>query len=445
MVTPPGTLATIVIVAFYYTAILTVFNRLYHFRPTIGSVALPFLWVGLEYFRTLSEFAFPWSDLGYTQSYYLYVMQIVSVLSVHGLSLIIVSVNVLLSLVLRNSVDPARRVTALLVSLASVAALVAYGWVAVPTWPLPGEYKVALLQGAVPIEEKWKQDNEEHSFKLYDSLTRAVDDTSVQLYIWPETAAPSYLSHDKKAQRRILSIASRSGANHLVGGLGAHVQPGKTKTFNSCFQFSPDGRSTVRYDKVKLVPFSEHVPYQDHLFFLQKGALKEYLTFIDNSGVQWWSDFYPGDSAVLFDLPNARYAVQICFESTFPEFVRGMVLDGTDFLVGITNDTWFGESVGIHMHSRIFLTRCIENRIWGARLANSGITYIVDGHGRIREELELGTVGFLKGDLGILEEYSFFTRHGDLVGRLSLLITMSLVGILLTIWIIRKIRYRLFS
>jgi apolipoprotein N-acyltransferase len=438
MVTPPGTLAIIVIVAFYYTAILVVFNKLYRLRPILGSVALPFLWVGLEYFRTLSEFAFPWSDLGYTQSYYLYMMQIVSIISVHGLSLLMVIANVFLFQILRTRLQPARRLTALFLSLGIVLGLTAYGWIVIPAYPSPGDYKVAMLQGAVPIETKWQVDNQEYSYQLYDSLTKSVDDTTVNLYIWPETSAPCYLSHNRAAQRRLFDIATQSGRPHLVGALGVRGESGRTKAYNSCFQLYPEGGEMTRYDKVKLVPFSEHVPYQDYLPFLQKGALKEYLTFIDMWGVQWWSDFYPGDSAVVFDLPDARYAVQICFESTFPEYVRQTVLDGADFLVGITNDTWFGESVGIHMHSRIFLSRCIENRIWGARIANSGITYIVDGFGRIREELDIGAVGVLKGDLKILEEYSVFTRYGDLAGRLSLLITISLMGILLTIWILGK-------
>ena len=154
MVTPPGMVAAVVIVSFYLAVILMTFWKLYRIRTLFGFAALPFLWVGMEYFRTLSEFAFPWSDLGYTQSYYLYILQIVSVISVHGLSFLVVTVNVLLWQVFRSVLIPQMRLTALLSSIAIVVALLAFGWVVTPRFSPQGDFKIALLQGSVPLEEK---------------------------------------------------------------------------------------------------------------------------------------------------------------------------------------------------------------------------------------------------------------------------------------------------
>lgn len=439
LVTPPGMVTAVVIVAFYYTAILIAFHRLYRIKPVLGFVSLPFLWVGMEYFRTLSEFAFPWSDLGYTQSYFLYILQIVSVISVHGLSFLIVAVNILIWQVFRKSLQPERRVTSAFASLAIVLALLAFGWIEMPRFPEQGTIDVALLQGSVPLEVKWAKGNEEHSFQLYDSLTHSVMDTSVKLYIWPETSAPCYLTHHADCRARVGDIVRTSNGYHLVGALGAMYTNGEQRYYNSCYQFNPTGQLEQRYAKVKLVPFSEHVPYQDYLPFLEKKVLRKYLTFIDRYGVQWWSDFHPGDSALLFHLPEASYGVLICFESTFPEYMRQMIRDGADFIVGITNDTWFGRSVGIHMHSRIFIARAVENRCWAARVANSGLTYIVDDYGRIREQLDLYDIAALRGKVGKLNGYSLYTRFGDVVGRFSFLITISIVGILCIAWLFKKV------
>ncbi|UCG63078.1 MAG: apolipoprotein N-acyltransferase [Candidatus Zixiibacteriota bacterium] len=441
MVTVPGMVSAVIIVAFYYTAILMTFHRVYRFRPVYGFILLPFLWVGMEYFRTLSQFAFPWSDLGYSQSYYLYIIQIVSVVSVHGLSLLIVAVNVLLWQIFRKGVAVENKLTSFFVSAAVVLLLVAYGWIVLPKYPVPGKINVALLQGSVPINVKWTKGNAMHSFELYDSLTQSTSDSAL-LYIWPETAAPCYLSHDPDCQLYLGDIARRSGASHLVGALGAGMVNGEQRYFNSCFQLEPSGRMTKRYDKVKLVPFSEQVPYQDKLPFLKKKFLRKYLTFIETYDVQWWSDFMPGDSSVLFEVGDYHYAVLICFESTFPEFMREVVRKGADFVVGITNDTWFGRSVGIHMHSRIFLTRAVENRCWCIRVANSGLTYIVDGYGRIRQDLDIYDVAALEGKVNPLDSYSFFTRHGDVAGLASFLITLSIIGILVAAWFIQKILSR---
>lgn len=439
IVTPPGMVAAVALIALYYAVMLFMFNKLYRIRPILGILALPFLWVGVEYFRVLSEFAFPWADLGYTQSYFIYVMQIVSLTSVHGLSFLIVLVNVLLWQLFRSQLSAERRLTALLVSLGIVSLLTAYGWIMVPRYPEPGDYKISLLQGSVPLDVKWKKGNEEHSFQLYDSLTQSVEDSTIKLFIWPETSVPCYFTHNQGCRHRVSQIARDSKAYHLVGAMGALREDERLRYFNSCYQISPTGVVERRHDKTKLVPFAEHVPYQDYLPFLQKDFVKKYLAFIDNWGIQWWSDYYPGDSAVLFDLPEATYGVLICFETAFPDYVRSMIRSGAHFIVGITNDTWFGESVGIHQHSRMFITRAIENRCWFARCANSGLTYIVDPYGRVREDLDLWEVGALSGSISLLDEYSVYTKYGDLIGLVSFLITCLLMVILFALWIFGKV------
>ena len=432
MVTPPGIASAIVIVSFYHAAILTVFNMLYHWKKILGIAAVPFLWVGLEHFRTLSQFAFPWSDIGYTQAYYLYILQIVSVISVHGLSLLILIVNVLVWQILRPSVDIARKVTALFLSVGLIMLLIAYGWAVIPVIPIDGKVPVSLLQGSVPIEVKWRDGNEEHSYNLYDSLARSTDSHHPRLIVWPETSAPSYLSHDFSARLRVGTIARATDTYHLVGAMGAtQLDDGNYHHYNSAYYYDSTGTVLARYDKVKLVPFTEAVPYQDELPFLRKEFLTQYLTFIETYGVAFWSDFYPGDSMMLFSIGDALFAPLICYEVTFPQYVRQTVIDGADFLVEITNDTWFGHSLGIHMHSRAFITRAVENRCWGARAANSGLTYIVDGYGRIRYELPLDEVAALNGRVDYLDGFSVFTRVGDVAGQGSLLITLVLSGILI--------------
>jgi len=435
MVTPPGMIAAVMIVSFYYTGILMAFWRLFRIRPLFGCVAIPFLWAGLEYFRTLSEFAFPWSDLGYTQVGYLYILQIVSIVSVHGLTILIVAINVLVWQIFRSELSYERRLTSFFTAAASVALLISYGWVETPRIPVEGNIELALHQGSVSLEDKWRRGNQQHSFDIYDSLTRANSDSAIALYVWPETSVPGYLSHDYYCRREVCRIARNSGRPHLVGSLAFGREGDKDRYYNACFQVSPEGVIEKEYHKVKLVPFSEHVPYQDHIPFLQKEVLKQYLTFIDQAGVQWWSDLYPGDSLLMFSIREGDFGVLICFEATFPEFVREYLLQGADFMVGITNDTWFGRSVGIYQHANMFITRAVENRCWMARVANSGLTFFVDPYGRVREQLDLYDVQTLRGKVAPLDGFSVFTRWGDIAGRVSLLITLSIVGILVLQWL----------
>jgi apolipoprotein N-acyltransferase len=262
----------------------------------------------------------------------------------------------------------------------------------------------------------------------------------VKLMVWPESAMPCYVASDRRCNKWISTTARESGTYHLVGAIGSGIVGTEIRYYNSCFQFNPDGAIERRYDKVKLVPFSEQVPYQDVMPFMRPAVIFKHLKFIQDMGVEWWSDFYPGDSLRLFQLPDASYGALICFESTFPEMTRRMILDGAQFMVGITNDTWFGTSIGIHMHSRMFLTRAVENRVWMARAANSGLTYVVDPYGRIREHLPVNAVAALTAKVGLLTEYTFFTRHGNIAGRIAFVTTLGLLIMLCGLWFYPKFR-----
>jgi apolipoprotein N-acyltransferase len=184
------------------------------------------------------------------------------------------------------------------------------------------------------------------------------------------------------------------------------------------------------------------VPYQDELPFLRKDVLVKYLEFIETYDVTFWSDFYPGDSAALFEVGEYRFGPLICYEGVFPEYTRRMILNGADWLVNITNDSWWGHSVGLHMHSRFMVVRAIENRCWVVRAANSGWSYIIDDYGQTREILPLDAISTMTGRIDTIRDMSFFTRHGDFVGLLSFLISALLAAIFVVKWLIGKIMRR---
>ena len=443
--TPPGMITAVTAIGFYYAAGLYLFNLAYRFKPLYGMILVPFIWVGIEYFRTITELAFPWSDIGYTQAYYLYILQIISIISIHGLSLLIVGINVLIWQVFRKELEPARRLTAGYLSVAVVVLLVAYGWIVTPPYPLPGTINVTVLQGSVPINVKWAEGNEAYSYELYDSLARSVADSSTLLYLWPETSVPTYLSHDSRGRRRIGQTARATNAYHVVGSLGASQQGEFIRHHNSSYLFEPDGSNQLRHDKVKLVPFTEQVPYQRNLPFLRREFLIKYLTFIETYDVNWWSDFVPGDSAVLFPMDDYLCGVMICYEAVFPEYPRELILKGADFLVGITNDTWWEHTVGVHMHARFLVARAVENRCWMARSANSGLSFIVDGYGRIRSSIPEDAVVAMKGSVRPIDGFTPYTRIGDIAGLLSFLITISLSAIFVARWLLMKLMPRRFT
>lgn len=443
VVTPPGMVAAIFILSLYPAVILHVFTRLYRMRKLLGLIALPFLWVGMEYFRSLTELAFPWTDLAYSQGYYLTLIQIASVISSYGLSFILVLLNVFVWQALIKGNRFETRVSTGIAFLALIAVVYAYGWVVMPPYPKAGEMKIALLQGNVDLSTKWQPETRDYNFVLYDSLTQEALKESPELIIWPETAAPSYPRHEPKYRQMLASTARKSGVPNLVGALDVVFAGQNRKSYNAAFQFLPDGSLDAVYHKIRLVPFSEHSPYQDYIPFLSRRFLEKYVRAIRTHGVQWWSDFYSGDSIVIFETDKASYSVLICFESAFPELVRTSILKGAEFVVNITNDTWFGKSPGPFQHMRIAVFRAVENRVFLARCANSGISAVIDPYGRELQRAGLYVRKIISSEICRVEDYSVFTRVGPIIGRLSFYLMLFILIVTLIAWSARRFSRKL--
>ncbi len=440
VVTPPGMVAAIFIMSLYPAVILLIFRNLYVRRKLAGLILLPFLWVGMEYFRSLSEFAFPWTDLAYSQGYYLTLIQVVSVIGSYGLSFILIILNVLLWQAGLRMNLPETRMKCFSVFLVIILALYAYGWIVFPPFVIRGDMRVSLLQGNVDLSTKWREDTRDYNFVLYDSLASIAGGDSADLIVWPETAAPCYPRQEPHYGMVLGRTAIRSGAPNLIGSLDIEFYGDRRKTYNSAFQYLANGKLDKVYHKMKLVPFSEHSPYQDQFPLLSRQFLEKYVRAIRTHDVQWWSDFYTGDSIVIFQTDKADYAVLICYESAFPNLVREAINNGAEFLVNITNDTWFGRSPGPYQHMRFAVFRAVENRIWVARCANSGISALIDPYGRETEKAGLYVQKVVTGDIRPLDDLSTFTKIGPIVGQFSFFILCLAVALTLAIALYRRLR-----
>jgi len=440
VVTPAGMVAAIFLLSLYPALVFTAFNTIHRYKKLLGIIALPVLWVGMEYFRSLTEIAFPWADLGYSQGYYLTLIQIASVIGVYGLSMIVMLLNIFIWQVLDSYNRLEKRVSYGLASGVLLVAAYLFGWVVMPVMPDPGNFKVALLQGNVPIEKKWSPETRDYNFILYDSLAVEASRDTIDLIIWPETAAPSYPRIESKYRNMLRQTAEKTGTFNLLGALDMEYDTDGERSYNAAFQFLPDGRLGQHYHKMNLVPFSERAPYQDYLFFLKREFLSKYLDLIKTRKVQWWSDFNAGDSIVIFNTDKADYATLICYEIAFPGFVRDCIRKGAQFLVTITNDTWFGRSSGPFQHMRLAVMRAVENRIWVARCANSGISAIIDPYGRERAYAGLYSRQVISGKLTPRTDFSVYTSIGPVVGKYCWLLTIIIFSILAVIWAIKKIR-----
>jgi len=426
-VTVPGTLAAITIISLYSAFVFALYTALYRYNKKLGLVLFPFLWVGMEYFRTLLEIAFPWSNLSYTQGKYTALIQICEITGDLGVSFIIVVANILIWKAWRHS---RRRMKAALVSVTGLVILfpVLYGSLVLSqAGPVNrGDIEIALLQGDIDLKTKWDPKKKEYNFDVYDSL--AVAAAPVDLLVWPETAAPEYLLGNQRLTQKVANTARKSGCPMLVGTLDYdYIDDTTIETFNAAVQFDANGRHRKPYHKNKLVPFAETVPYGHYVPFLVNLSLG-------------WSDFEHGRELQVYQNEFGSYGTLICYEVIFPEMVNRYIRQGADFLVNITNDTWYGYSSGPYQHAGMAPFRAVENRVAIVRCANSGYSYFVDKYGRVYNKSRLYHREIIHGRIAALEDMTFFNRTGSVLGRFGFLLIGIVSCILFLLWVVRKIK-----
>jgi apolipoprotein N-acyltransferase len=186
---------------------------------------------------------------------------------------------------------------------------------------------------------------------------------------------------------------------------------GPAKVYNAAFMIGRDGTTAGVYRKVHLVPFGEFVPMKEVLFFAAPL-------------VQAVSDFSPGTDVVTLPIPAGSVSTAICYEVVYPSLIRAGVLAGSQLLTTITNDAWFGRSSAPWQHFAMASMRAIEEGRYLVRAANTGVSGMVDPYGRVLLASDLFVEGAWVVDARLLDDRTIYSRIGDVVAWLSVLVAL---------------------
>jgi apolipoprotein N-acyltransferase len=311
------------------------------------ALVAPPLWVASEYVRSsLSFLSLPWIFLGHSQYSHPALIQIASFTGAYGLSFLVVLVNAAIVEAIAHvrqgraaRATPAGLLRFLPVSLMVAGFLlianVVYG-LSVLSRGLGGErLTIALIQGNIPQDQKWDRKYRQAILDRYSGFTRLAAERAPELIVWPETAVPGDILHDRDLQRRVGQVAIEAGTHLLVGGAeDTKFDRGRraaSKYYNAMFLLSPDGGVLEQYRKIRLVPFAEYTPLEN--FITWPTAIASAV-----------GDYLPGDRHTLFTLGQATFGVVICWEIIFPDLFRQFVKRGADFMINATNEARFGDT-----------------------------------------------------------------------------------------------------
>lgn len=400
--------AASVVVFLVYAALqaiqLSIFALLLHivgYGPLAIFPAL--LWLPLEF---LFPLLFPW-HVANSQVYFSWFIQSADLVGPYGASFTVLWANAALYRALTVKTDERLRDSIpLALAALAVAVSVIYGYrriqsidEAIANAP---KLSVGVVQGNVDIDMKWNPILARKNLEQHRSLTAQLD--AAPLIIWPESAIEYLIPENQMALPAETMPAFKSerslfifGAKSYSGTLG---RPG-AKAFNTAFFTDAKGRVLGHYHKQVLLAFGEYLPFARILSLLPA------MPFADG--------FTPGAGPVVFNVTGGiRVAPLICYEDLMPDLAREFVSETrANLLVNLTNDAWYGRSVGPWQHLRLSQWRAIETRRTLLRVTNTGVTSLINAKGELVKTLPMFTPAVMQTEAAILNGETYYVRFGD--------------------------------
>ncbi len=372
-------------------AILALFTALFalaiflvkkRFGLAISLTAGPFLWLGIEYFRSECWWLkFAWMTPGFSQASNLPLLQSTSLFGVYGVSALILAVNSCLCYLLLANTTRQRRWMPTLLSLGIVALLHLWGSSQLQN-PSPGK----ITAGAIQTEASSLPEN----IKLTQKLAG-----NAQLIVWPEYSLEDYVDEETEIFKKLSQLAAETRAYLIVGAKERAIDR-PDSFYNTALLLSPDGKKIGSYYK--------------------------------NNTVQFFNDGIPGKNFPVFQTQWGKLGIAICYDMDFPHVFRNLVKNGAEILAVPTYDAMWWSSLQHQQHSAMAPARAVEYRRWMVRAASSGISQIIDPYGRVQNSLDVGLTGTVLGKIDVRSDLTFYARVGYLLPRLCLVVVLAYFG-----------------
>lgn len=401
-------------------------------------VGFALAWVLMEWLRGTILTGFPWNLAGYTWVSVLPVAQTASLIGIYGLTLLtIVFAGAPAGLARwskgRFAAEP-RGAIYLAGSLGVFLVLGVWGGLRLGAadGAMVDDVRLRIVQPSIPQSEKWMPENRGSIFQEYLQYTRMGNGEAITQakgpgepvthVIWPESAIPFLIDRQPGALEAV-GRALSPGQVLLTGA--ARVAPGPgpgdpAAYFNAVHVINAAGAITDTYDKYHLVPFGEYLPLS---------GLMERMGF--SQLARSAGGFTSGPGPRTLEVPGAgRVMPLICYEAIFPGRISGAVAGRPDWLLNVTNDAWFGTTTGPHQHFTQSRFRAIEEGLPLVRSANTGISGIIDGYGRVITRLGLGQQGVVEGPLPVALPETLYAVWGNGLFWVMMVLGSLWIGIL---------------
>lgn len=382
----------VVILALFTASVGFIACFLFKQAPIVSLTTIyPAIWTLIEWCRSWVLNGFPWLQVGYTQLDSA-LAGFIPIGGIYGESWLVCLIAGLLVMLILNS----RWKKLIPVALICLITLIG-GYLKQTEWthPLGKPIKATLLQGNIPQDLKWLPEQRMNTLNLYLELTRKHWDS--QIVIWPETAAPAFYHQLEKQFFLPLKQEAVRNRSDLVIGVPLWNQSGD-RYYNAMVTL---GAEDGFYKKRHLVPFGEYLP------------LKPVSTFIANQLAIPLSDFSAGtDQQTQMRAAGYPFVASICYEDIYGDESLVGLPKGA-YLINVTNDAWFGDSIAPHQHLQMARMRALETGRYMLRATNTGVTAVISPSGKVIRSAPLFQVTTITEDFTPMGGSTPYIAYGD--------------------------------
>jgi apolipoprotein N-acyltransferase len=420
-------------VAMLFAAILAVFPAIFaaamaKLTGRFGWRAIafaPIVWVATEWLRPIVT-GVTWNALGVSQAWHFRIASLSRLGGVYLVSAEIVAVSALIVLALKFRERSVARAAALLFLFAAIFFTLP-PQLRRPEQPDGATVTVVGVQPNLPPDSPVTERDLDNVIKLTKEAISRAPDKRADIVIWAESPLALFYENDQAVRERLDALARETSSYLVVSTATVEGQ----RYFNSVHTISPhsnsqfDAKPLRRYDKIRLVPFGEYVPWRPvlggfvpktivgELFTPGNEAVVNLLRLGAERAVIMTGEGSAPSPAIERTTNYVRVGSFVCYEAAYPNLVRQFAQNGATLLVNVSNDAWFGKTAGPRQHLMHAMMRAIENDRDLLRVTNSGISALVKADGRVVDPLPMFTSGAQVWQARARSVRTFYTQRGD--------------------------------
>ncbi len=436
--TLPGALIVIVVNSFLYALVFLLFHLTKrNLGRQFGNFSLMVYWVAWEYLYMNTEISWPWLNLGNGFAKDISIVQWYELTGVLGGTLWVLAVNLVIFALIRHYIvykSIAHQLTriiflALLILVPVLLSLYIFNDYQAGKDP----YYIGIVQPSIdPYHEKFEGMSHEQQMDIFLELSDSIADSRMDYLVGPETAIHQDVQESKLREHPSISRIDSFVREHpnLMVVLGmdsfrkysSQEQPSPTarrigdteswiERFNSAIQIDTSDHWPV-YHKSKLVVGVEKMPYPGVFSFMND-------LIIDLGGTMGTRGSQDHRETFTASGRSVKVAPVICYESIYGEYITDYIKNGAGFIFILTNDGWWGETIGYRQHMHYARLRAIETRRSIARAANTGISCFINQKGQVYKATGWKEPTAIKGTLHANDARTVYVQYGDYIGRVA--------------------------